>query len=122
MNINTDVDAFLQEKNHPLTNEIQSVQEIILGVDPKITETIKWKSPTFMYKGSIASFFMNAKKFVRLMMFHQGALIDDTYGLLEGNGKVARVPRFMDMDDIEENKDALVSIIKEWISLMDKKQ
>ena len=46
-----------------------------------------------MYKGNIASFFMNAKKFVSLM-FHKGATINIENGLLEGDGKEARVARF----------------------------
>lgn len=116
MNINVDVDRFLAEKEHPLTEEIQRVREIILASDPKITEAIKWKSPTFIYKENIASFFMNAKKFVSLM-FHKGALIPDEYGLLEGDGKEARVARFSDMEDIENKKEALMSIISEWVRL-----
>ncbi len=117
-NTNKEVDDFLKEKTHPLNNEIQKVREIILQADPRITETIKWKSPTFMYKGNIASFFMNAKKFVSLM-FHKGATLNDASGLLEGDGKEARVARFMDMEDIEKKREALVSIIKEWIRLQD---
>ena len=117
-NTNKEVDDFLKEKTHPLNSEIQKVREIILQADPRITETIKWKSPTFMYKGNIASFFMNAKKFVSLM-FHKGATLNDASGLLEGDGKEARVARFMDMEDIEKKREALVSIIKEWIRLQD---
>src|SRR5687767_8220905 len=101
MNINSEVDAFLKAKKHPLTNEIQRVREIILATSNKIEEDIKWSSPTFMYKGNIASFFMNAKKMISLM-FHKGALIKDKSGLLEGDGKEARVARFTDMKDIEK--------------------
>lgn len=118
MNTNAEVDRYLEEKNHPLTEEIKKVRAIILATDPKITEGIKWKSPTFMYKGNIASFFMNAKKFVSLM-FHKGALINDEHGLLEGGGKEARVARFMDLEDIEQKKEALMSVISEWVRLKD---
>ncbi|MGH2656755.1 MAG: hypothetical protein ACRDIZ_08695 [Actinomycetota bacterium] len=31
------------------------VRRIILGADRRITETIKWKSPTFVFQGNIAS-------------------------------------------------------------------
>ncbi len=71
-----------------------------------------------MYKGNIASFFMNAKKFVSLM-FHKGALIHDPDGLLEGDGKETRVARFHNMEDIEQKKAALVRIIQEWIDMQD---
>jgi len=56
MKLNPEVDKFLAKRNHPLSNEINKVREIILATDDRIEETIKWSSPTFMYKGNIASF------------------------------------------------------------------
>lgn len=118
MKYNEQVDKFLKNKNHPLNNEIQKVREIILETDERIEEAIKWSSPTFMYKGNIASFFMNAKKFVSLM-FHKGAAIKDNSGLLEGEGKESRVARFNDLADIEKKRDALQEIFREWIRMQD---
>jgi uncharacterized protein YdeI (YjbR/CyaY-like superfamily) len=117
-NANPRVDEFLIKKASPLTAEIQRVREIILSTSPKIEEDIKWSSPTFMYKGNIASFYMNAKKHVSLM-FHYGASIPDKSGLLEGEGNVSRVVKFLYMKDIEQKKKALQVIIKEWIKLKD---
>jgi uncharacterized protein YdeI (YjbR/CyaY-like superfamily) len=119
MKKNPEVDKFLRDKKHPLTAEIQKVRQIILETDKKVEETIKWSSPTFMYKGNIASFYFNAKKFVS-MMFHKGALMEDTSGLLEGDGKEARVARFEDAADIDRKKKALQRVIKAWIKLQDK--
>lgn len=116
MNTNPDVDAYLEKKDHPMTAEIQRVREIILATDERVTEGIKWSSPTFMYKGNIASFFMNAKKFVSLM-FHKGATMENPHGLLEGDGKEGRVARFQDLDDIEAKKEALEALVKEWIAM-----
>lgn len=116
MKINPEVDKYLEKKAHPLTAEIQRVREIVLQADDRVEETIKWSSPTFMYKGNIASFFMNAKKNVSLL-FHKGATINDSSGLLEGDGKEARTARFYGLDDIEEKKDALQAVIREWIKM-----
>lgn len=118
MKKNVEVDTYLKRKNHPLTNEINHVREIILSVDDKIEETIKWSSPTFMYKGNIASYYMNAKKLVSLM-FHTGASIPDPHGLLEGEGSTSRVARFANAKDIEEKKEALEMVIKQWIKMKD---
>ena len=118
MKLNPEVDKFLEKKNHPLTREIQKVREIILSTDDAVEEGIKWSAPTFMYKENIASFFMNAKKFVSLM-FHKGALIEDKNGLLEGDGKEARVARFESMEDIEKKKAALEAVIKAWVKMQD---
>ncbi len=118
MNKNPEVDTYLEKKAHPLTEEIQRVREIILSVDDRVEETIKWQSPTFMYKGNIASYFMNAKKHVSLM-FHKGASIKDDSGLLEGDAKEGRTAKFYGLEDIEEKKAALESVIWEWIRMQD---
>lgn len=118
MAINKKVDDFLKKKKHPMTDEIQRIREIILSVSDDVAEDIKWSAPTFMYKGNIASFFMNTKNTVSLL-FHTGASISDTSGLLEGEGKTARVARFADMKDIEKKKKKLEGIIKKWIKMKD---
>lgn len=117
-NQNPDVDAYLSAKGHPMNAEIQRVREIILATDPRITEDIKWSAPTFIYKGNMASYFMNAKKHVSLM-FHKGALIQDDHGLLEGDGKEGRNAKFQSLEDIERKKTALEQIVRAWIKLQD---
>lgn len=118
MKKNIEVDTYLEKKAHPLTAEINTVREIILSVNDEITETIKWSSPTFIYKGNMASFFMNAKKHVSLM-FHKGAIIIDKNGLLEGDGKEGRVAKFDNMEDIEAKKSHLEAVVREWMRLQD---
>jgi len=119
MSRNAKVDDFLKKKKHPMNEEILLVREIILNVSDKIEEDIKWSVPTFIYKGNMASYFLNAKKFVSLM-FHKGALINDKSGLLEGDGKEGRVARFIDADDIKKKKKALEGVVKEWIKMQDR--
>ena len=120
MNINPAVEEYLEQKNHPLDAEIRRVREIILATDDRIEETIKWSSPTFLYKGNMASYFMNAKKHVSLM-FHKGASIPDDTGLLQGDGKEGRAAKFKDMEDIEAKKADLEKVVRAWIQLQDEK-
>jgi uncharacterized protein YdhG (YjbR/CyaY superfamily) len=35
----------------PQRELVEAVRLVILDVDPRMRETIKWKAPTFMYKG-----------------------------------------------------------------------
>lgn len=44
-----------------MNKEIQRVREIISGAHKSVEEVIKLSSPTFIYKGNMASYFMNAK-------------------------------------------------------------
>lgn len=119
MNTNPEVEAYLEKKAHPMDAEIRRVREIVLSAHPEMTECIKWSSPTFLYKGNMASYFMNAKKHVSLM-FHKGILIPDKTGLLQGDGKEGRVAKFTSMADIEARKADLESVVNGWVELMDK--
>jgi Domain of unknown function (DU1801) len=55
-NRNAEVDAWFREKQHPLDAAMQRVRELILNADPRVEESIKWKTPTFSYQGNIVSF------------------------------------------------------------------
>lgn len=113
-NRNPAVDAWFEKYDNPQRELVAKIRDFILAVDPAVTEAIKWQAPTFMYKGNIASFFPRSKKNVSLM-FHLGATIPDELGLLEGEGDVSRVARFMDDQDFEAKKPALEAVIRSWI-------
>jgi uncharacterized protein YdhG (YjbR/CyaY superfamily) len=55
VNRNPDVDRWFEEQNHPLDAAMRRAREIILGADERVTESIKWKTPTFDFRGNIAS-------------------------------------------------------------------
>ena len=109
------VDEWFEGREHPMEEAMQRVRAIILETDPRIEETIEWKTPTFMFNGNIASF-NPAKKFVSLLP-HQGVEIPGKHPRLEGEGDTARVMRFSDGDDAEANCGALEAVIQascEW--------
>ncbi|MCU6482729.1 DUF1801 domain-containing protein [Arthrobacter sp. A2-55] len=113
-NRNPEVDAWFDSYDNPQRELVASVRAYILSLDPALGEAVKWKAPTFIYRGNIASFFPRSKKTVTLM-FHQGASIDDPLGLLEGDGEVSRVARFADAADLEAKKPALAAVIRAWM-------
>ena len=90
-----EVDAWFADSDHPLLDVMQRVRQILLA-DGRISETIKWKSPTFMYKGNMASINPRTKAHVSLM-FHTGASIPGSHPLLEGGGDTARYIKLADM-------------------------
>jgi hypothetical protein len=113
MNENPEVSAWLRELDHPLKDVILSVRASFLAADERITETIKWKSPTFMYKGNLASIDPKARKHVAVL-FHRGAEIPGDHPLLQGEGKLARFARFPDLDSAERGRDALIAVTRAW--------
>jgi hypothetical protein len=106
------VDRWLDEADHPLDDALRRAREIILGADERVTESIKWKTPTFAYKGNIASF-MPAKNLVSIM-FHRGAELPGDYPRFEGDGKLVRTMRFASLDELDAGQAELEAAIRAW--------
>jgi hypothetical protein len=115
-----EVDAFVSSLAHPLDAAILAVREVVLGVDPRIVETIKWKSPTFVFEGNIASIDPRSKKHVSLL-FHQGAKLPGSHPALEGGGATARYMRFADEADVDRKRQDLERAVRAWITLKEGK-
>jgi hypothetical protein len=112
MNRDPAVDRWLDEKAHPLDATMRRAREVILGADDRVTESIKWKTPTFSFKGNIASF--NPSKNVVSIMFHRGAEIPGDHPRLEGDGKLVRTMRFSDLAELEAGRSDLEAAIRDW--------
>jgi hypothetical protein len=112
MNRNPDVDRWLDEAAHPLDGTMRRARDIILGADDRVTESIKWKTPTFAFKGNIASF--NPSKNVVSIMFHRGAEIPGDHPRLEGEGKLVRTMRFAGVEELEAGRADLEAAVRAW--------
>ncbi len=113
-----EVDAWFAELDHPLKAVMLRVREIVLSADQRVTEMVKWKTPTFAYEGNIASFNPRAKAHVSLM-FHTGATIPGDHPLLEGGGDTARYAKFIDLDEVEAQRAGLEGVVRAWCEMKD---
>jgi len=113
MNEDPEVRRWLDKLEHPLKDVINAVRTAFLEADDRITETMKWKSPTFMYKGNLASIDPKAKKQVTVL-FHRGAEIPGEHALLQGDNKLARYARFPDLASVDASRAELVAITQAW--------
>lgn len=113
------VDEFMDKLDHPFKAEVQAVRDIIKNVNKQITEEIKWAAPSFSYKGYMATFNLWAKEHVHLI-FHNGAILSNRSGLLEGDYPTRRMVYFSDMEQVKSKQAALERAVKEWVKLMDK--
>jgi hypothetical protein len=117
VNRNPEVDKWFDERNDPLDSVKRQVREIILGADSKVTESIKWQTPTFSYKGNIISF--NPSKNLVSLLFHRRAEIPGDHPRLEGDGRLARTMRFVDSDEVEAGREDLESAVRAWCDFKD---
>lgn len=116
------VDAYMQQLQHPHKAGIELIRKIILDAHPKVAERVKWNAPSFYYKEDIAAFHVRQEKFIHLVLVFPHGIIDNSYGILEGDYKDRRMAYFYSIADIDLKKTGLQSIINDWITLTDKAQ
>ena len=110
-----EVDAWFAAYDNPQRVLVMAVRDVVLSADERVTETVKWQAPTFVFHGNIASFYPRSKKAVSLM-FHTGATLPDPEGILGGTGDTTRVARFRDADDLDAKAEALRGLVRGWVA------
>ena len=111
------VDEFLENLSHPLKAEVEAVRSIIKGVNKDINEEIKWKAPSFNYKGEyLVTFNLREEKHIHLV-FHNPQISKVKSALLEGDYKDRRMAYFADMKDVKTKKSMLEKALKDLIKL-----
>ena len=121
INKTEEVDAYMEKLDHPLKAEIEAVRAIIKNASPSIAEHIKWAAPSFFCpggkdKGGFATFNHRATQHVHLVL-HNGAILNDTSGFLEGDYIDRRMMYFKNLEEIALKKEALVNAVKSWVAL-----
>lgn len=122
-----EVDAFMRALKHPMKPELESLRRLILGVSPKITEGIKWNSPSFRTTEWFATANIDARQkpaVIRLIL-HFGAKtkagtaaaldIKDPSKILMWLGKDRAMVLFGDAEEFKTLAPALRAVLKQWI-------
>jgi uncharacterized protein YdhG (YjbR/CyaY superfamily) len=113
------VEIFLRELSHPLKAEVEAVLSIIKSVDKDINEEIKWKAPSFNYKGEyLVTFNLWETKRI-FLVFHNPLIPQVKNKILEGDYKDRRKAYFTDMQDIRAKKPLLEKALKDLIKLIE---
>lgn len=123
-NLNIEVTKFLDDLHHPLRAEIEQLRVIILNVNGKITENIKWNGPNYCFENEDRiTMKIQPPKQIQLI-FHRGAkkltqpgdkIINDKSGLLVWKENDRAIAAFKDINGIEKSKSELESIVNKWI-------
>lgn len=124
-NLNNEVSLFLDELNHPFRSEIDYLRNCILSAQPVLNENIKWNGPNYSIgeEDRVTMRVQPLKKQAQLI-FHRGAKkqVQPESKLLSTNSKLLvwkendrAVVTFKSMLEIENSKDELTQIVKDWI-------
>lgn len=111
------VEVFMQDLDHPLKAEVEALRKIIRSASSEITEQIKWKAPSYSYRGEyLVTFNLRDTQRVHLV-FHNPMIARIKSPLLEGEYADRRMTYFSDMQDIKAKKTELVQLLKQLIKL-----
>jgi len=114
------VDEFLENLSHTLKAEVEAIRSIIKSVNKNIVEEIKWKAPSFSYKGEyLVTFNLREERRVHLV-FHNPQISNVKSNILEGEFKDRRMAYFTDMKDIKTKRPVLEKALKDLIKLQEK--
>ena len=118
------VDAFLLALRHPFQSEIELLRKIVLAVDSRIAEGIKWNAPSFRTSGYFATTHLRGKGTIGLIL-HLGAKardlppgglgIRDPESRLRWLGRDRAMIEFRSRAEIEAGRAALTAIVRQWI-------
>ena len=76
------VERFMGALDHPRRAEIAAIRRAILAADESITEQIKWKAPSFCWKGDDRVTFLLQPNNCLKLIFHRGAKKQDPAGFV----------------------------------------
>lgn len=123
-----DVEAFMEQLDHPFKMEIDRLRVAIKGIDPTITEEIKWNAPSFKIVDHFATFKLYPPKTIQLVL-HTGAkpktpqrpfTLDDPHKLLKWPAIDRCVITLKSANQAAELEEVVVNMIKEWIQQLQK--
>ena len=116
------VEQFLETLVHPLKPDIQELRMLILSIDPKIGEAVKWNAPSFYIGEHFATMRLNGKPLLQLIL-HMGAkknempvgVIQDPNGILEWLGLDRACINFISHGAVGFHAEALKHILQQWV-------
>jgi hypothetical protein len=118
------VNALLDAHKHPLRTEIDRLRTIILSVDKRIEEGVKWNTASFRTTDWFAT--LNGPMHVKepMLILQAGAKakgivvkdrIPDPQGLIKWLGNDRAQIVFKDVEDVKAKANAVRSVIKAWL-------
>ena len=118
------VNDLVSSLNHPATQEIQMLRDIVCEVSPSIQEGVKWNAPSFRVDEYFATINLREKQGVGVVL-HFGAKVRDVAAgresiadpdrLLKWLAKDRATVSFSGKDDIAARKPAFQAVLRQWI-------
>lgn len=128
MNKHKTLAEFLADQTPDKLVQINKIRDLIVEVEPRLEENIKWNAPNYVYKGEdrITFNLMNKQNKVKLVI-HMGAskkenkkgnpVLANDEKIVDWNSDIRGTITFEDISDIEAKTESLKKVIRSWIAL-----
>ena len=118
-----EVDQFLTTLNHPLKAVVLHVRTLILAADAAITEHIKWKAPSFCYRGDDRVTMRLYPPEQIQLVFHRGVKVkdattfvfEDPGGLLRWQAADRATVTLRSVEEVDAQAAALTEVVRRWM-------
>lgn len=122
------VEEFLNDLDRNKRAQVDALRSLILSVEPKLEERIKWNAPSYVLDGEdrITFNLMNKQGVVKLVL-HMGAtrkedkkgapIMQDDSGLIKWSSDIRGMITITSVEDVTTNTSALKKTIKDWLSI-----
>jgi hypothetical protein len=118
------VDAYMAGLQHPHKTGVQALRELILGLDERIHEEVKWNAPSFRLDDHFATFRLHPAPAFQLVL-HDGTKakkpprqfrLDDPEGLVKWAAKDRCVLTFASAADAAAKREAVRALVLAWMA------
>ena len=117
------VERYLAALVHPLKSEVETLRQIVLKADARISEGIKWNAPSFYCGDWFATFDLRSMAWVQIV-FHRGAKakapkelpwLEDADGIIKWITNDRCVARFVSGADVSAKARGLTRVVAGWV-------
>lgn len=118
-----EVDALMATIDHPDKPGIQTIRSLVLALDPRIREEVKWNAPSFFIKDHFATFKLRPLSSIQLVL-HTGAkvkadpkafVVKDPLGLLKWAAKDRCLLTVGSGEEAIAKRAAIAAVLRSWI-------
>jgi len=111
---------------HPMAAQVERLRSAILAADSRVGESIKWNAPSFYIDDHFATFNLHFPDRIQIVL-HAGAKVDpnakqfditDPARLLKWAAVDRASVTFGSVAEIDQQLDAFMDILGQWIALV----
>lgn len=113
-----ELEIYLKSLKHPMRKQIDELRKIILSVDKRINERVKWNAPSYYMNEDFLTFNLRDPSLVHLI-FHHKSIDSFQSEIFEGDYKGRRMVFFREAGDVKAKKKELVRIIKGVLDIIE---